>query len=162
MTSPHSVVMASVRFVRAASAMNSTEKGRTSESECGRVCSMIQAMSFDHHEATHALEALHTIRDDVWTDDQRTRIAKTLQTSLTNLANIADMTRNHSKEQECIKVYNYFPPKLWALCKSDETIKNKFRHVAHFLVDVMRLRNPNAQTKRFVSYRLSSQHQNRP
>ena len=38
----------------------------------------------------------------------------------------------------------------WQHLHPNETIKHKFRHVAHFIVDVMRLRNPNAQTKRLI------------
>ena len=79
------------------------------------------------------------------------RIGAAVQSTLSGLANVAsDATRTCTKEQECLKVYRYFPQKLWAVCKSGEALKNKFRHVAHFIVDVMRLRNPNAQTKRLI------------
>ena len=80
-------------------------------------------MTFDHSDATRVLEALQEDHE-VWTADQKKRIGAAVQLTLSGLANVAsDATRTCTKEQECLKVYRYFPQKLWAVCKSGETIK---------------------------------------
>ena len=48
-------------------------------------------------------------------------------------------------------MYNHLPQKLWDVIQSkDEIKKNKIIHTVHFLVENLRLRNANAQTRRMI------------
>ena len=58
--------------------------------------------------------------------------------------------RQYAKEQRCTSVYNYFPQRLWSVVQSDDTFKNKWRQICHYCIEVLRLRNCDAETKRII------------
>ena len=100
MATPHSVVMAAVRFIQAITKMDIDQAAITSENECVRVCSMLKSMTFCQPEATEVLETLHEVAPEVWTIDQRKRIDAAVQLALSGLVNVAsDATRTCAKEQ---------------------------------------------------------------
>ena len=98
MSTPHSIVMAAVRCIQAGAGMDPEQKGATAENECGRVCSVMKTLTFDHSDATRVLEGLQ--EQDVWTAEQKKRIGASVQLALSGLANAAsDATRTCSKAQ---------------------------------------------------------------
>ncbi len=58
--------------------------------------------------------------------------------------------RSIAKEQEHRFLYNYLPEKIWSMLQSQDTINNKLRRFAHFLIEVPRCRNPSGPTCRLA------------
>ncbi len=150
MATPMSMFRASERFITATGALNPAKGESRADSETNRLCANIGGLKVDQESATELLEALASDASP-FNGDQRNRIANVLQSIMDGEQDIATMDHRACAEaQQCLTIYKYWPEQLWAIAKSNDTLKNKFRHVAQFCVTVLRLRNPSPQTLRTI------------
>ena len=141
---------ASERFINASVGMDPDVGDAKCESETNRLCTMMGKTDMNQDDATLLLEALAG-EDSPFNKEQRIRISQVVQNVMNDEKDVATThTTNAVKEQSCMKSYNYYPEELWAVLKSNDTLKNKFKHMAHFLVDVMQCRNPDQRSKRII------------
>jgi len=151
MATPMSMFRASERLINATGALDPAKGQARADSETNRLCANIGGLKVDQESATELLEALAS-DESPFNGDQRNRIANVLQSIMDGEQDIATMDqRACAKAQQCLTIYKYWPEQLWAIAKSNDALKNKFRHVAQFCVTVLRLRNPNPQTLRTIA-----------
>jgi hypothetical protein len=152
MATPFSLFKAAERLVNARAPMlaNETELGKVCATQTSRLCEKIGGLRITDDDASEVLEALNNAKSP-FTDAQRQTISDTVQQQLDgDSAPAIPDNRNVAKEQRCIEHYNYMPLRLWDMLKSSDTLKNKFKQIAHFNIDVLQLRNADARTKRII------------
>ena len=150
MATPLSMFKAAERFIKASARMDPSAVDAKCESEANRLCNVLGKLDMDQDAATELLEALAD-EGSLFNKDQRTRISKVIQGIMSDEVHVASTRAKPTvKEQSFLKSYNYYPEPLWAVLRSNDTIKNKFKHVSNFLVDVMQCRNPDQQSKRII------------
>lgn len=78
-------------------------------------------------------------------------MASVIQGSFGDEKDVAASSVRHTvKEQSFTKSYNYYPDALWGSLKSDDTMRNKFKQMANFMVDIVQCRNPDQNSKRIM------------
>ena len=144
------MLKASERFIKASGSIDPDVVKAKCESETKRLCIVMGKLGMDHDAATDVLEALADA-SSVFSHDQRLRISRVAQGVMSDEVHLATtVNKEYSSEQSLLKSYEYYPEAVWTAIKSSDAIKNKFRQVANFLVDVLQCRNPDAQSKRII------------
>ena len=114
---PLDVYLAAVRYVKAASALDSASAEVTAAEQVANVIQLVGNTAFDQGGATTLLEALMD-DDSPFSGDQRKAIASTIRSVMSGAAAVATTDSRHMvKEQEHLYIYNYLPAKLWAFAK---------------------------------------------
>ena len=149
MATPLSCLRASERLLNAAAVMHQDTIGVMAENETQRLVQTFAGMRFDHEAATEVTEALSG-ESRVFNANQRGRMSAMVLKVMAGEAGLAATTRTYAEDQECLCSYNYYPDKIWLVLQSDDTLKNKMRHLSSFLIESLQLRNPNADTKRRI------------
>ena len=154
MSTPLSVYKAAERYVKATAAMHPEKAADIATKQANVVCQEVNKMTFDLSAASDIQEALVPTEDSVdspFSIDNRQIISATILSMCDGECPVATASHmDRAQDQSCTSWFNYAPSILWNIMGSDDNIKNKFRHVVQFNVDVLQLRNPDAQTKRII------------
>jgi hypothetical protein len=149
--SPLEAWCATVRYINAVIKMHPDRHVDVSNAQCKRLIGELNNMTIDQCQATQLLEVL--CNDDEacpFSAAQKGSISDLLQGSLDEDMTASPVRRSHCKEQQHMFLAEYLPQVIWDVLQSDDTLNNKFKHVAHFCVETLQLRNPDAQTRRVL------------
>ena len=149
---PLQMYMAAVKFLQCAAKLQPDRLTSVAVTQSYRLIEKLGKLKCDQDQATELLEKL--AEEDPacpFTAAQKEAIGDVLITAEDgDHKDAAPSNRVVNKEQEHAYIFNYFPEILWSVMKSAETLKNKFKHVAHFCVENIQLRNACAKTRRLI------------
>ena len=133
---------ASHRFQPANTAVNAAAQHQ-------RVVDSLLKMTFDQDAATELLDQLAVDDPDChFSSDQKASIGDVVIAGVGGGAvQAAPAHRAVNKEQKHEYLFNYIPEILWSVLKSKDKLKHKFKHLVHFCVETIQLRNADAQTR---------------
>ena len=151
MATPLALFTAAERLCSATISMDGSKSTTFPAAQTQRLINEINNLSFDHEAGIELIEVLaDKDRRTPFTTEQRAAIANTVNSILSGVMSAVTDTRAFVKEQECLTPYKYYPLKLWAILRSLESVKNKARHVSHFHVETLGLRNADGKTRRAI------------
>ena len=115
-----------------------------------RVVQELNGVDVSQRSATELLEVLGSAGASCpFTMEQRESISDAVQSKVDGEDPAAVITnRPTCKEQEHLFLHEYLPQLLWDTIRSDDSLKNKFKHVVHFCVETLQLRNASPYTRR--------------
>ena len=149
MSSPLKIFQAADRYCKASIALDPSCAAKITAAQAHHLVEALSRMETRHDEASDLLEAL--LQPSSFSKEQTQAIAKAAGAAgMTRLDAAGQDHRSTHTEQEHNFLHNYFPNSVWAILRSDETLKNKMKHCADFMVRVLGLRHPSAKTKRLA------------
>ena len=106
----------------------------------------LRAMPCTHAQATELLAALGEVGP--FSEDDKIVIANCVIDG--QATNVAPAQRQTSKQQTNKHLANYLPASVWAMLFADDSLINKFRNLAEFMVTALGLRNPCEKTRQIA------------
>ena len=112
----------------------------------GLVASRLRALSPTMEEVTVAMQYLHQ-DNGTFSLEQRQELSSIAKASMrTELAR--KVQRSGYIAQKHMHLEKYLTAKMWGVLSSSDIKKNKFKHLAHFLIDTLGMRYIDAQTRK--------------
>ena len=112
----------------------------------GLVASRLRALSPTMEEVTVAMQYLHQ-DNGTFSLEQRQELSSIAKASMrTELAR--KVQRSGYIAQKHMHLEKYLTAKMWGVLSSSDIKKNKFQHLAHFLIDTLGMRYIDAQTRK--------------
>ena len=112
----------------------------------GLVASRLRALSPTMEEVTVAMQYLHQ-DNGTFSLEQRQELSSIAKASMrTEFAR--KVQRSGYVAQKNMNLEKYLTAKMWGILSSSDTKKNKFQHLAHFLIDTLGMRYIDAQTRK--------------
>ena len=149
MATPISVLRAAERFVVASSKVDPSSQARIAATQTTHVIQLIGGLTIDQVQAAEFAEAL-AVDGGPFSAEQRQSMHKALIGIIAGEASAVSDTRHVAREQSHMFLYNYFPQPLWDVIMSTDSTTSIMRHIGHFAVEHLGLRNANGPTKRLV------------
>ena len=152
MSTPLEIYNGAVRFMRAAYRLQPAVIADTALAQSQRVIESLSKMTFDQDAATELLDQLAEADPEChFTAEQKTSISEVVISGLSDGHKSAKpCNRAINKEQKHEHLFNYLPEILWSVLKSKDKLQHKFKHLVHFCVETIQLRNADAQTRRLM------------
>ena len=147
---PLDVYNGALKYVVAIGRLRPDAVAEHAAAQAKRVVQEIGSMTFSQDDATELLMVLADTAPCPFDDDQKTAIGEALIGNQDGDPVATTVNRTTCKEQDHNFMYDYFPQLIWDLIRSDDSLKNKFKHTVHFCVETLQLRNASAQTRRLL------------
>jgi hypothetical protein len=137
--SPLNVIKAIEKYVKSEITMGLTSDDVACAQQMPNIVTRIKTMTIDHDQACAAYKHLGSA-GSIFNEEQRKEIAAAIKASMAS--NVVAPTARHGFTMQTHKfVHKYLPAKLWAVLFSSETMENKMRYFASFLVKHLGLRH---------------------
>ena len=149
MSSPASMLAASVRYIAATVRVDDSIAATITEDETKRLVETVGKVECDQDDATEFLEALCAFNPNPFSIAQRKRLSEVIQRIMAGERHAAvSHSTTGTKQQKMLHGQHYLPEALWGVLQSTDTRRNILKQLAHFLVHIPQCRNPDAQSVR--------------